>query len=78
MTTRADQFRFTLPPFANEANKEINEKIMQKYNEMDKYELEIVENSERSKQMDEHLRNVSQEIIHTQVSSERFFTVLTY
>ena len=67
MSTRTDQFRFTLPPFANEANKALNEQIIEKFNDIDRYELDIIENSERSKQMEEHLRNVSQEIQHTQV-----------
>ncbi|CAD8119319.1 unnamed protein product [Paramecium sonneborni] len=54
------------PEYANEANKELNEKIKYKRNIIRDINSKIEEKSDKLKVLSEHLKNIQQELLHTQ------------
>eukprot|EP00747_Dinoflagellata_sp_TGD_P162413 gnl/TRDRNA2_/TRDRNA2_179979_c0_seq1.p1 gnl/TRDRNA2_/TRDRNA2_179979_c0~~gnl/TRDRNA2_/TRDRNA2_179979_c0_seq1.p1 ORF type:complete len:930 (-),score=334.27 gnl/TRDRNA2_/TRDRNA2_179979_c0_seq1:125-2803(-) len=55
-----------LPPFASEANKQLDAEVKQKEAELESIEEKLESDGERAKVMTEHLINVQQELVHTQ------------
>ena len=55
-----------MPAFASQANKDLNRAIRAKEAQVDVLKAECDENQERVQIMEEHLRNVSSEFLHTQ------------
>ena len=57
----------TLPPFANEEHQKMFAVVKQEKIELEKLKAEAIENEERVAIMAEHLKNVQQELHHSQV-----------
>mmetsp|Transcript_5128 Transcript_5128/g.9691 ORF Transcript_5128/g.9691 Transcript_5128/m.9691 type:complete len:950 (+) Transcript_5128:130-2979(+) len=55
-----------LPPFANEENKELDRYIQASERQLEALEAAIEENSDRINIMEDHLKNVQQELVYTQ------------
>jgi hypothetical protein len=58
-----------LPLFANEANKELDAKVKEKEIQLEAAANELKEHQSRVAIMSEHLKNVQQELLHTQVTT---------
>lgn len=54
------------PDYANEQNKELNQIVREKVRLVAQLGLEIEEHQERLKILDEHLKSVQMELVHTQ------------
>ena len=57
----------TLPPFATEAHQRMFALVNKEKADLDNLKAEALENEERVAVMSEHLKNVQQELAHTQV-----------
>ena len=54
------------PPYANDQNKELNQIVREKVRLVAQLGLEIEEHQERLKILEEHLKSVKMELVHTQ------------
>jgi coiled-coil domain-containing protein 39 len=61
-----DAFGEGLPPFASKAARELDALVKDKERTLDEIDGQLGENSERVEIMQEHLKNVRQELLHTQ------------
>lgn len=55
-------------PIANEENKKLEAAVQQKDREVSRLQVQVGDHKERIQALTEHLRNVRQELQHTQVS----------
>ena len=53
------------PPYANDQNKELNQIVREKVRLVAQLNLEIEEHQERLKILEEHLKSVKMELVHT-------------
>ena len=53
------------PPYANDQNKELNQIVREKVRLVAQLGLEIEEHQERLKILEEHLKSVKMELVHT-------------
>ena len=60
-------------PIANEENKRLEVAVEQKEKEIGRLQVQIDEHKDRIQAITDHLRNVRQELQHTQVRMETFF-----
>ena len=56
-----------LPPFANEENRKLDTEIKKTEKDLEEFSESLEENVERINAMTEHLKNVEQEVLYTQV-----------
>ena len=59
-------------PIANTENKILETEVQKKQNEISTHDLKISDNKERVQAISDHLRNVKQELQHTQVWFQTF------
>ncbi len=58
-------------PIANEENKKLEAAVQQKEREISRLQQQVQDHKERAQALTDHLRNVRQELQHTQVRSSR-------
>jgi hypothetical protein len=63
----------SLPPFANASNRSLAEKIKNMEIKLNSLTATLEDNASRSEIMTNHMKNVKQELSHTQVSMNSFF-----